>query len=129
MKGGHPQRITPTPKGSDHPIPIVSVLSWIMRKPDRTTATTSFPNVIRRTSQIHAIPRRGSARDQVFQGLGKVGEHKVGLALATLSHGQQSAVTALHHLYTEVQISGKISNNRLAQYWNNLEELHDQVHQ
>jgi hypothetical protein len=57
----------------------------------------------------------------------KVAEHKVGLALENLSHGQQSAVTALQHLYTEVQISSKISNNRAAQYWNNLEKLHEQV--
>jgi hypothetical protein len=41
----------------------------------------------------------------------KVVEHKVGLALETLSQGQQSAVTALRHLYTEVQISGKLSND------------------
>jgi hypothetical protein len=46
----------------------------------------------------------------------KVAEHKVGLALETLSHGQQSAVTTLQHLYTEVQISSKISNHRAAQY-------------
>jgi hypothetical protein len=32
----------------------------------------------------------------------KVVEHKVGLALETLSHRQQSAVTALQHLYIEV---------------------------
>jgi hypothetical protein len=30
-------------------------------------------------------------------------------------------------LYTEVQISGKISNDRAAQYWNDLETLHEQV--
>jgi predicted ATP-grasp superfamily ATP-dependent carboligase len=30
-------------------------------------------------------------------------------------------------LYTEVQISGKISYNRAAQYWNDLEKLHEQV--
>jgi hypothetical protein len=59
----------------------------------------------------------------------KVAEHKVGLALETLSHGQQSAVTALQHLYTEVQISGKLSNDRAAQYWNDLERLHKQVEQ
>jgi hypothetical protein len=59
----------------------------------------------------------------------KVAEHKVGLALETLSHGQQSAVTTLQHLYTEVQISGKISNDRAAQYWNDLEQLHEQVEQ
>jgi hypothetical protein len=53
----------------------------------------------------------------------------VGLALENLSHGQQSAVTALQHLYTEIQISGKISNNRVAQYWNDLENLHEQVKQ
>jgi hypothetical protein len=41
----------------------------------------------------------------------QVAEHKVGLALENLSHGQQSAVTVLQHLYTEVQISGKISND------------------
>jgi exonuclease VII large subunit len=56
-------------------------------------------------------------------------EHKVGLALETLSHGQQSAVTALQHLYTEVQISGEISNDRVAQYWNDLETLHERVQQ
>jgi hypothetical protein len=54
-----------------------------------------------------------------------VAENKVGLALETLSHGQQSAVTALQHLYTEVQISGEISNDRAAQYWNDLEKLHE----
>jgi hypothetical protein len=59
----------------------------------------------------------------------KVVEHKVGLALETLSHGQQLAVTALQHLYTEVQISSKISNDRVAQYWNDLEKLHQQVEQ
>jgi uncharacterized protein YqfA (UPF0365 family) len=59
----------------------------------------------------------------------KVVEHKVGLAFQTLSYGQQSAVTALQHLYTEVQISGKISNDRAAQYWNDLEKLHEQVAQ
>jgi hypothetical protein len=59
----------------------------------------------------------------------KVAEHKVGLALETLFHGQQLAVTALQHLYMEVQISRKISNNRAAQYWNDLEKLHEQVKQ
>jgi hypothetical protein len=59
----------------------------------------------------------------------KVAEHKVGLALETLSHGQQSAVTTLQHLYTEVQISSKISNDRAAQYWNDLKNLHEQVEQ
>jgi polyhydroxyalkanoate synthesis regulator phasin len=59
----------------------------------------------------------------------KVAEHKVGLALENLSHGQQSAVTALQYLYTEVQISGRISNERAAQYWNDLEKLHEQVQQ
>jgi alcohol dehydrogenase class IV len=59
----------------------------------------------------------------------KVAEHKVGLALETLSHKQQSAVTALQHLYTEVQISRKISNDQAAQYWNDLEKLHEQVQQ
>jgi polyhydroxyalkanoate synthesis regulator phasin len=57
----------------------------------------------------------------------QVAEHKGGLALENLSHGQQSAVTALQHLYTEVQISGKISNDQAAQYWNDLEKLHQQV--
>jgi hypothetical protein len=41
----------------------------------------------------------------------KVVEHKMGLALETLSHGQQSAVTTLQQLYTEVQQSGKLSND------------------
>jgi hypothetical protein len=59
----------------------------------------------------------------------EVAEYKVGLALEILSHGQQSAVTALQHLYTEVQISSKISNDRAAQYWNDLEKLHEQVEQ
>jgi hypothetical protein len=58
-----------------------------------------------------------------------VAEHKVGLALETLSHGQRSAVTAIQYLYTEVQISGEISNDRAAQYWNDLETLHEQVQQ
>jgi hypothetical protein len=53
----------------------------------------------------------------------------VGFALENLSHGQQSAVTALQHLYMEVQISGKISNDQAAQYWNDLEKLHEQVEQ
>jgi hypothetical protein len=57
----------------------------------------------------------------------KVAERKVGLALENLSQGQQSVVTALQHLSTEVQISGKISNNRAAQYWNHLENLHEEV--
>jgi hypothetical protein len=59
----------------------------------------------------------------------KVAEHKLGLALDTLSHGQQLAATALQHLYTKVQISGKLSNDPAAQYWNNLERLHKQVKQ
>jgi hypothetical protein len=54
-------------------------------------------------------------------------EHKVGRALETLSHRQQLAVTALQQLSTEVQQSGKTSNDQVAQYWNNLEKLHDQV--
>jgi hypothetical protein len=58
-----------------------------------------------------------------------VAEHKVGLALETLSHGQQSAVTAQQQLYTEVQQSGKLSNDQVAQYWNDLERHHDQVEQ
>jgi hypothetical protein len=49
--------------------------------------------------------------------------------LETLSHGQQSAVTALQQLYTEVQQSGKLSNDRAAQSWNDLEKLLDQVKQ
>jgi hypothetical protein len=57
----------------------------------------------------------------------KVAEHKVGLALETLSHGQQSAVTALQQLYTEVQKGSKLLNDCAAQYWNDLEKLHDQV--
>jgi serine protease inhibitor len=32
-------------------------------------------------------------------------------------------------LYTEVQQSGKLSNDWVAQYWNHLEKLHDQVEQ
>jgi hypothetical protein len=59
----------------------------------------------------------------------KVAEHKVGLVLETLSHGQQSAVTALQHLYTEVQQSRKLSNDQATQYWNDLEKLHNQVEQ
>jgi hypothetical protein len=46
----------------------------------------------------------------------KVVEHKVEPALETLFHGQQLAVTALQQLYTEVQQSSKLSNNRAAQY-------------
>jgi hypothetical protein len=57
----------------------------------------------------------------------KVAEHKVGLALETLSHGQQSAVTTLQQLNTETQQSGKLSNDQAAQYWNDLKKLHDQV--
>jgi glycerol dehydrogenase-like iron-containing ADH family enzyme len=57
----------------------------------------------------------------------KVVEHKVGLALETLSHGEQSAVTTLKQLYSEVQNSSKQSHNQVAQYWNDLEKLHDQV--
>jgi hypothetical protein len=55
--------------------------------------------------------------EEVLQGIKslkdweKVAEHQVGLALENLTHGQQSAVTTLQHLYTEVQISGKISND------------------
>jgi hypothetical protein len=56
-------------------------------------------------------------------------EFRVGLALETLSHGQESAVTALQQLYTAVQHSGKLSNDHAAQYWNDLEKLHDQVRQ
>jgi hypothetical protein len=59
----------------------------------------------------------------------KVTEYKVGLALETLLYGEQSAVTPLQQLYSEVQQSGKLSNDRAAQYWNNLEKLHDQVEQ
>jgi hypothetical protein len=59
----------------------------------------------------------------------KVAEHKVWLALETLSHGEQSAVTALQQLSTEVQQSGRISNDSAAQYWNELERLHDLVEQ
>jgi hypothetical protein len=54
-------------------------------------------------------------------------KHKVELVLETLSHRQQLAVTALPQLYWEVQQSGQLSNNRVAQYWNNPEKLHDQV--
>jgi hypothetical protein len=57
----------------------------------------------------------------------KVAEHKVGLALETLSDKQQSAVTALQQLYTEVQERGKLFNDRAVQYWNNSEKLHHQV--
>jgi hypothetical protein len=59
----------------------------------------------------------------------EVAEHKVGLALESLSHGQQWAVTTIQHFYTEVQISGKLSNDRAAQYWNDFEKLHKQVAQ
>jgi hypothetical protein len=59
----------------------------------------------------------------------KVGEHKLGIALKTLSHGQQSVVTSLQHLYTEVQISSEIFNDRAAVYWNDLEKLPEQVEQ
>jgi hypothetical protein len=55
----------------------------------------------------------------------KVAEHKVGLALENLSHGQQLAVTASQHLYTEVQISSNICNDRAAQYWSDLKKLHE----
>jgi hypothetical protein len=41
----------------------------------------------------------------------KVVENEVGLALETLSHGQQSTVTALQQLYIEVQQSSKLSND------------------
>jgi hypothetical protein len=41
----------------------------------------------------------------------KVAEHKVGLTLETLSHRQQSAVTTLQQLYTEVQQRRKLSND------------------
>jgi hypoxanthine phosphoribosyltransferase len=57
----------------------------------------------------------------------KVVEHKVGLALETLSHWQQSAVTALQWLYMEVQQSGELSNDWVAQCWNDLEKRYDQV--
>jgi hypothetical protein len=50
----------------------------------------------------------------------KVVEHKVGLALETLSHGQQLAVTTLQQLYMEVQQSGQLSNDHVVQYWNDL---------
>jgi hypothetical protein len=46
--------------------------------------------------------------EQVIQGIKsskdwvKVVEHKLGLALETLFHGQQSAVSMLQQLYTEV---------------------------
>jgi polyhydroxyalkanoate synthesis regulator phasin len=46
--------------------------------------------------------------DKVVQGIKsskdweKVVEHKMGIALETLSHGQQSVVTALQQLYMEV---------------------------
>jgi hypothetical protein len=59
----------------------------------------------------------------------KVVEQKVGLALETLSHGQKSAVNAPQHLYTEVQVRGKPSNDRVAQYWNDLEKLDNHVTQ
>jgi hypothetical protein len=59
----------------------------------------------------------------------EVVEPTVGVALETLSHGQHWVVTALQYLYTKVQISGKISNDRAAQYWNDLEKLHQQVEQ
>jgi hypothetical protein len=59
----------------------------------------------------------------------QVAEHRVGVALEALSHGQQSAVTALQHLYTQVQISSGISNDQAAPYWNDLEKLHKQVPQ
>jgi hypothetical protein len=45
----------------------------------------------------------------------KVAKHKVGLALETLSQGQQSAVTALQQLYSKVQQTVKLSNHRAAQ--------------
>jgi hypothetical protein len=59
----------------------------------------------------------------------KIAEHKVRLALETLSYGQQLAVTMLQHLYMEIQVSGEISNDQAAQYWNNLKILHEQVEQ
>jgi hypothetical protein len=39
----------------------------------------------------------------------KVIKHKVGMVLETLSHGQQSAVTALQQLYSEIQQNCKLS--------------------
>jgi hypothetical protein len=53
----------------------------------------------------------------------KVAEHKVELALETLSHGQQSVVIALQQRYMEDQQSSKPFNNQAAQYWNDLEKL------
>jgi hypothetical protein len=41
----------------------------------------------------------------------RVVEHNVGLALKTLSRGEQSAVNALQQFYAEVQQSGKLSND------------------
>jgi hypothetical protein len=54
-------------------------------------------------------------------------EHIVGLALETLSHGQELAVSVLYQFYTKVQQSSKPSNNRAAQYCTNLEKLQDYV--
>jgi hypothetical protein len=41
----------------------------------------------------------------------KVAEYKVGLALETLSHEQQLAVTILQQLYTKVHQSSKLSSD------------------
>jgi hypothetical protein len=57
----------------------------------------------------------------------KVADHKVELALETLSHGQQSAITTLQQFYREVQQSGQLFNDQAAQYRSNLEKLHDQL--
>jgi sensor c-di-GMP phosphodiesterase-like protein len=53
----------------------------------------------------------------------------VGLALETLSYGQPLTVTALQQLYMEVQQSKRLFNDRVAQYWNNLEKHYDNVEQ
>jgi hypothetical protein len=64
-----------------------------------------------------------------FKDWEKVAQHQVGLALETLSHGQQLAVTTLQQLYSEVKQSSKLFNDRGPQYCNDLEKLHDQVEQ
>jgi hypothetical protein len=66
-----PRRSSPTPKDSDYPIAIVTVLPrfteiclWLHMK-------TSFPNVHQRSHRIFAIPQGGSTENQIFKGLGK----------------------------------------------------------
>jgi hypothetical protein len=112
---------------TDNAIPLVSVLTGIIRHtlsriPPAFISPENHLEFIQYLEEV--VQRIKSSKDWE-----KVAEHKVGLALETLFHGQQSVITALQQLYTEVQQSGKISNDRASQYWNNLENLHNQVHQ